>query len=202
MGDTQHPGLDRVSVMADPDLHESAWKRATSDAARTYPTTGFEIAATLVTIIFGAVAAVVSAGENTTTQIAAPIIGGALALSLTFGIVFVAWLVAAPLRQRNELRQHWTRPEPEPVQPVDVGLSLRDFRRRGDDLVNSFRQGYDPEDEETGERWTQEVIQFLSKHVDPGIAKTFIDASRSETSFLPSLEARVAALDGIIDGVE
>lgn len=188
--------------MADPDLHESAWKRATTDAARTYPTTGFEIAAALVTLIFGAVAAVVSAGENTTAQIAVPVIGGALALSLTFGIVFIAQLIRAPLQQRNELRQHWTRPEPEPVQPVDVGLSLRDFRRRGDDLINSFRQGYHTEDEETGERWTQEVIEFLSKHVEPSIAKTFIDASRSETSFLPSLEVRVAALNGIIDEVE
>lgn len=48
--------------MADPNLTESAWQRATADAGRIYPTTAFEVAAALMTIIFGAIAAVVSGG--------------------------------------------------------------------------------------------------------------------------------------------
>lgn len=187
--------------MSDPNLTESAWQRAMTDAARIYPTTAFEVAATLMTIIFGAIAAVVSAGEDTTTQIAIPILGGAVALLTTFAVVFGFQLIAAPIRQRNELRQNWSRPAADSVQPVNVELSLRDFRRRGDDLLNSFRRGYTTEDEETAERWTGETIQFLSQHCDPALAQSFIDASRGQTAFFPSFEARIAALNGIIANV-
>jgi len=189
--------------MADPDLTESAWQRALSAARRVYPSTEFEVAAALMTIIAGAIAAVASADKGTTIQIAIPVLGGAVALLMTFAVVLAFQLVAAPIRQRNELRAAWSRPEPEPAQPVNVGVALSDLRRRGKDLINgfSFRGGYNAEDEEAVESWTRETVQFLSERCDPASAKQFIDASRGEEHFVPSVEARVRALDLIIVGL-
>jgi hypothetical protein len=93
--------------MTEPNLTESARTRARRDAARVYPSTEFEVAAALMTIIAGSIAAVASASDNATTQIALPIIGGAISLLLTFGAVWCIQLAVAPLRQRNELRMHW-----------------------------------------------------------------------------------------------
>lgn len=185
--------------MADPDLTESAWRKAKQDAGRIYPSTEFEVAAALMTIIAGAVAAVASAGENTTTQIAAPIIGGAVALLLTFGVVWFVQLAAAPVRQRDALRAAWS--PPEPIQTVDLGLTLRNERRKGDDLVKSLSAGigYTTSDEKAGEEWTGGVIEILSSHEDPEAAKQFIEASKGVDSFTRQMRARVEALDQIIE---
>jgi hypothetical protein len=188
--------------MADPNLTESAWQRAKEDAAGVYRTTTFQLGGALVTTIFSALALFAQEGQpGATTQVAVTILAAAVAMLLSVVVVLVCQLAAAPVRQRNELRQNWNRPDPNPIQPVNVGLSLRDFRRQGDDLLKSLRGGYITEDEETAERWTRETIQFLSQHCDPALAQTFIDASRGETNFLPSLQARISALDGIIDNV-
>jgi len=187
--------------MADPNLTESAWQRAKEDAAGVYRTTNFQLGSALMTTIFSALALFAQEGQPTTTQVAVTILAAAVAMLLSVVVVLVCQLAAAPVRQRNDLRQNWTRPDPGPVQPVNVGLSLRDFRRQGEDLLNSFRRGYSTEDEETAERWTQETIGFLSQHCEPDLAQTFIDASRGETHFFPSLQARITALDGIIENV-
>lgn len=190
--------------MADPNLTESAWQRAAEVSARVYRTTEFGVAATLMTIIFGSVAAVASAGQDTTTQIAAPILGGALALALTFAVLFVVQLAAAPVRQRNELRAHWPRPGAKPVEkPVNVELTLRNERRRGSDLKAALSNKWSTTtfDEQEAETWTSGVVQFLNEHVDEAAVKEFIEASREADGLSEQLEARISALDEIIEGL-
>lgn len=190
--------------MSDPNLTESAWRRARSESVRIYPSTEFEVAAALMTIIAGAVAAVASAGETITAQIAVPIVGGAVALLFAFGVVFAVQLVAAPIRQRDELRRAWSRPEPQPVQPVNVELTLRNERRKGGDLLNSFvgALGHTTADELAVEEWTEGLVDLLSEHLDADAAKRFIEATKHVSRFSDQLDARLRALDEIIRGLE
>src|SRR6188474_241043 len=177
--------------MAGPNLTESAWQRAKDDAAGVYKTATFGVVLAIMELLAIPAAVLATAGhEDTPTQVAVPILSGALALAFAFIVVLVVQIAAAPVRQRNELRQAWSRPEPEPVQPVNVEVSLSDFRRRGEDLINSVRGGHNMEDEEAAESWTREAVQFLSKHCDTAAAREFIDASQGEEHFVPSVEAR------------
>lgn len=186
--------------MADPDLNESAWQRAKDDAWAVVKAPIFGIGGAIVALLFGAAALIASEGQPVATQAATSIFFGVLSVGITLVFIFLVQLAAAPVRQRNALRQAWNRPEPEPesVQPVNVALSLSDLRRKGEDLRISFRNGHDAEGEEAVEIWTREAIQFLSQHCDAAAAKEFIDASRYEELFIPALEARINALDRII----
>lgn len=190
--------------MADPNLTESAWRKAKQDASRIYPSTEFEVAAALMTIIAGAIAAVVAASENTTTQIAAPIIGGAVALLITFGVVFAVQLAAAPVRQRNELREAW---DPgESVRPIDIELTLRNERRKASGFYRRTPRGggwvQTQEHEKAAEEWTNRIVGLLSEHVDEDSAREFIEAPRNADGFKAGLDAQTAALDRIIAKLE
>ena len=185
--------------MAHPDLTESAWHRARENAARIYPSTEFEVAASLITIVVGAVAAVVSAGSNATTQIAVPVIGGALALAVSFTAVFLAQLIAAPKRQRDELRAAWN--PGEPIKPIDIGLVLRNERRKaaGFYRVQNGAMVTTKEDQRGAEEWTNRIVDLLSEHVDADAAREFIEAPRGVQGGLGhQLQAHVGALDRII----
>jgi hypothetical protein len=187
--------------MANPNLSESTWQRATTDAGRIYPTTAFEVAATLMTIIFGAIAAVASSGENTTTQIAAPVIGGALALLVTFGVVFVVQLAAAPVRQRNELRAGWQVPE---IETVNVDLTLRNAHRKGNELAQSLEAkggSSTRHDRQAADMWVEEVVGLLAGNVPDADSQQFIAAGRNEQGPVRRLRIRVDALQQIIDRV-
>jgi hypothetical protein len=186
--------------MTDPNLRESAWQRAKVDAARIYPTTEFGVAATLMTIIFGAGAAVASTGDNTTTQIAVPIIGGALALSLTFLVLFFIQLAAAPVRQRNELRANWS---VQPIQAVNIDLTLRDVYRKGNDLAKFLeqREGYSRGHREEAQDWADSVVALLAGNVPDEAARDFLATGGGESNFVRQLRQQVAALQKIIDGL-
>jgi hypothetical protein len=188
--------------VTDLDLSESAWQRAVAESARIYPTISFGTAASLATIVVGAVAAVASAGDNTTTQIAYPIIGGALALALTFGVLFAIQLAAAPVRQRNELRDNWVRPESG--RPINVELTLRNERRKANTFYRVRANGTftrTKEDEEGAEEWTNRIVGLLTEHVGPDAAREFIEAPGNLTQFKPRLDAQTRTLDRIIDGI-
>jgi hypothetical protein len=186
--------------MADPNLTESAWQRAKQDAARIYPSTEFEVAAALMTIIAGAIAAVAAAGENITTQIAAPIIGGALALLVTFGVAWFVQLAAAPVRQRNELRDAWSVPE---IETVNVDLALRDAFRKGNDLAKFLeqRQAYSRGNREEAQDWADDVVALLAGNVPDEAARDFLATGGGESSFVRQLRQQVTALQKIIDGL-
>lgn len=184
--------------MADPNLTESAWQKAKQDAARIYPTTEFGVAATLMTIIFGAVAAVASTGENTTTQIAVPIIGGTLALALTFAVLFAVQLAAAPVRQRNELRTRWETPA---IETVNVELSLRNIQRKGDELATRLevKEGHTTAERKETEAWADDVVSLMSGRVPDEATRKFLATGEEETGIVRRLRTRVATLWVIID---
>jgi hypothetical protein len=188
--------------VTDPDLNESAWQRAIASARRVYPSTEFEVAAALMTIIAGSIAAVASAGADTTIQIAIPILGGAVALLMTFAVVLAFQLVAAPIRQRNELRRAWG--PAEPVKPINIELTLRNERRKASGFYRVNRRGTvvrTKEDEQGAEEWTNRVVGLLSEHVDADAAREFIEAPKDADGFKARLDAQAAALDHIIEGL-
>jgi hypothetical protein len=186
--------------MSEPNLNESAWQRATADAGRIYPTTAFEVAATLMTIIFGAIAAVVSAGESTTTQIAIPILGGAVALLVTFAVVFGFQLIAAPIRQRNELRGAWEAPA---IETVNVDISLRNAQRKGDDIAKRLERkaSYRRDERAEAEAWADSVVQLLTGNVPDEATRRFLAVGGTDSTggVITTLRARVNALQGIVN---
>lgn len=186
--------------MADPDLNESAWQRAIASARCVYPSTEFEVAAALMTIIAGSIAAVASAGADTTIQIAVPILGGAVALLMTFMVVLVFELVAAPIRQRNELRRACG--STEPVKPINIELTLRNERRKASGFYRVRQDGgiiRSSANEKGAEEWTNRIVGLLSEHLDADAAREFIEAPRGIDGFKGRLDAQAAALDRIIE---
>lgn len=184
--------------VADPDLNESAWQRAIAAARRVYPSTEFEVAAALMTIIAGAIAAGASAGEDTTTQIAIPVLGGTVALLMTFAVVLGFQLVAAPIRQRNELRAAWNVAE---IETVNVDLTLRNAHRRGNELAQRFEQrmAISALNREEAEAWTEEVVALLAAHVPEEMGQRFIAAGNDESRPVARLRRHVDTLQTLID---
>jgi hypothetical protein len=89
-------------------LEGGAWERAKADAMGVYRTPWFGLGAAIVELLAvpAAVLLTSDADTSTTTQVAVPILAGAVALVIAFLSIFVAQLAAAPYRQRNELRRH------------------------------------------------------------------------------------------------
>jgi hypothetical protein len=186
--------------MADPDLIESAWQRAKVDAAGVYRTTTFQLGGALLTAIFSALALIAQEGQPTTTQVAVPILGAAVAILLSVVIVFACQLAAAPIRQRNELREAWETPE---VKTVNVGLTLRNLHRKGGELTHrGTSMGISRRDGMLMEEWADGVVDFLVAHVPEDLARPFIAAGASEAGSGRRLQARLTALQQIIDKIE
>ncbi len=186
--------------MANPNLTESAWTRAVAESARIYPTIGYGVAATLTTIIFGSVAAVAAAGEDTTNQIAYPIVGGALALAMTFVALFAIQLGAAPVRQRNDLREAWK--APEKVQSVNVPLTLRNHHRKGVELRHRFSGAMiGRAAQQELEQWADGVVDFMGPKLPESEVEDFLKAGEAEGSPLKRHIERLDTLQTIINGL-
>lgn len=186
--------------MAEPNLSESAWQRAKVDAAGVYRTTTFQLGGALLTAIFSALALIAQEGQPTTTQVAVPILAAAVAILLSVVIVFACQLAAAPVRQRNELRQAWTMPE---IETVNVGLTLRNAHRRGNELAQLLeaRQGVARGHREEIDAWVEEVVAILAAHLPDEAGQQFIAAGQNEAGPVRRLRLRVKALGQIIDGL-
>lgn len=184
--------------MVDPNLNESAWQRAMQDAERIYKTTTFGVALAIMELLAIPAAVLATVGqEETATQIAVPVLSGALALALAFITVLVVQLAAAPVRQRDELRAAWG----EPVKTVNVETTLRNERRKAAGFVTNGHRGptHTREDKRRAEAWTNSLVNFLSEYVDADAAREFIDAASDTHGFSAQLDAQTAALDRIID---
>lgn len=187
--------------MADPNLTESAWQRAQEDAARVIKSPHFGIGAAIVGLIFAAGALVASESQPVTTQVGATILFGALSIAVTLLFIFLAQLAAAPVRQRNELRQAWEPPS-DPVRPINIELALRNERRKASGFYRVRGNGTitrTKEDEQGAEEWTNRVVDLLTEHVGSEAAREFIEAPRNVEQFKPRLDAQTRALDQIID---
>lgn len=185
--------------MADPDLNESAWQRAKNDSAGVYPTTAFQIGGALMTLIVGAIAAVASADGNPSIQIAIPVLGGAAALGMTFLAVLAFQLVAAPIRQRNELRGAWTAPEAQ----TGIGVKLWNAHRKGCDLSTRIatEPGRDSYYRKAAEEWTQETADLMAGNVSQEAARDFFTAGRYEGDLERQIDDRTTELEKIIEGL-
>lgn len=187
--------------MADPNMTESAWQGAKVDAAGVYRTTTFQLGGALVTAISSALALIAQEGQPITTQVAVPILAAAVAILLSVVVVFGCQLAAAPIRQRNELRQAWV-PSAEPVRPVDIELTLRNERRKASSFYRVRNNGTisrTKEDEHGAEEWTNRVVSLLTEHVGPDAAREFIEAPRNMDQFKARLDAQTRTLDQIIN---
>ena len=114
--------MDSSAELA-PALRESAWTRAKRDAEGVFRSTWFGVVLGLVGVIATSVGVLFTAGPgvSTSTQVAVPLLSGALAIALTLLVVVAVQVAAAPVRQRNELRQQW--PAAGPVErPLDVEI--------------------------------------------------------------------------------
>lgn len=186
--------------MADPNLTESAWQRAKVDAAGVYRTTTFQLGGALLTAIFSALALIAQEGQPTTTQVAVPILAAAVAILLSVVVVLACQLAAAPVRQRNELREAWQAPA---IETMNMDLSLRNAHRKGMDLAAHLQsgRGYTSNDTKRVERWTEDVVQLLADGVPSEDARAFLAAGGPGPSLINRLRARLTALQSIIDGL-
>lgn len=143
---------------------------------------------------------VIAGRHDTAIEVAVPVLCGAVAILAALLAVFAAQLLAAPIRQRNELRQRWRRIEQDAVQAVDVELTLRNERRKCDRILASIssRGGCSSEDKLAAENWTSDLIELLAEHVNSNAAREFIEASRNVDGFALQLQARARVLDRII----
>ena len=193
--------------MPQPDLTESAWNRATAGAAHVYKSVAFQVATALLTILAGAIAAVAAADENTTRQIAVPVVCGVAALLIAFLAVFFVQLLTAPLQQRNELRAAWTVPVAgEQPRPFSLELELRQFYRRGDDLAMRLEQRGNSTraDRDAATAWADEVGEVLAEHAPEELARIFMEAGTgaklggAAAGPITRLRARVDALHTVL----
>jgi hypothetical protein len=136
-----------------PDLEQTAWQRGRRDAAAVYGSATFGIAVALVELVAIPAAVLFTVGETSTqTQVAVPILSGALALVLAFLAVLAVQVAAAPFRQRNEARTR-----------------LRDFERRDPDNARLEDERREKEAERTrNERTTlRQAVHDVSMNSRP-----------------------------------
>jgi hypothetical protein len=151
-----------------------------------------------VTLIVGAVAAVVSADGSTSIQIAIPVLGGAVALGMTFLAVLAFQLVAAPVRQRNELREAWK----APVTQTGIVVKLWNAYRKGCDLSARMEEKLPQErDWKAAEAWAEETAALLAGNVPEEATREFFEAGSYETDLVRQIDDRTGELKKLIENL-
>jgi hypothetical protein len=188
------------SAITEPNLDESAWQRAKTEAVGVYKSWAFGIALGFMELLaVPASVLLTNHSDDTAIKVAVPVLAGAIAILLAVLAVLAFEIVASPLRQRNELRSALRTMSTD---PVPVSLKLQNFRRRGQALLLGIGPtGYTVNDEKAVETWTEATIHFLSEHCDVALAGNFIEASQASPRFITSLENRIAALDVIVEAL-
>lgn len=150
-------------------------------------------------LLFAAGALIASEGQPIMTQVGASVFFGVLSIGVTLSFIFLAQLVSAPVRQRNALRLAWQAPE---IETVNVGLTLRDLLRKGNELVHRpGGLGIGRSEEEEIGQWTDSVAAFLAKQVPDQSTQAFLAAGESEPRAVRRLSARLQALQQIVEGL-
>jgi hypothetical protein len=192
--------VDRVRGVAEPNLSESAWRRAKSDAAGVYSSIAFQTGGTLVTLIVGAVAAAISADESSTAQIAIPVLGGAVAIGMSFLAVLMFQVAAAPIRQRDALREAW--PSAGNQSSGDTTVKLWNAYRQGRDLALRLDAQVAAERDWTAaERWANEVGALLAGAAPEATARAFFIAGENQDDLAWQVDSRASELKKIIEGL-
>lgn len=181
--------------MANPDLFESAWRRAKRDAAGVYWSATFALSMFVLGLLAAAGAGLETpVHSDTETRVLVPLAFGLGSLVVGCLAVLAFEVAAAPLRQRDEQRRAWASPD-----PVDPELALRNLRRRGRGLLAELGTPDFSLDDTAVETWTSEVTEILGASGSREQAERFVDASGAGRGLVPALESRLAALDGIIE---
>jgi hypothetical protein len=177
-----------------PDLHETAWARAKADAGRVYRSGLFQLGAALVQAVVLPLAILLADdGASTEDKIAATVLFGAVALTLTVLIVLITKVVTAPATQRNELRRAW--PSGPIEKPVDVRLSLLNYARQIQDLTDTMREyGFRRADEDRLDALTQEVTDFMASRATSDQTARFIAVNEQVDGRYPRAVARIELL--------
>jgi hypothetical protein len=183
--------------VGEPNLTEGAWDRAVRAASGNYRTTAFGVTTTLATIILGAVAAVLAAGKTVTAQIAVPIIGGAVAVALCFGLLFLFELIVAPVRQRDELRRSWSTGSED---VVNVEVELRNLYRKGDEQMVRFdaRTGHTRSQGKAAEEWADQVVTLMTGRLPEDKIRRFLAAGNGVPGSGRRLREQLDSLRSII----
>jgi|SRR5215211_491587 len=174
--------------MSRPIFKESAWELAKANSAAVYQSSQFNSATTGVSVLAGATAVLLTFGGDAAEVVAASVIAGLGAIMGCLASVLFFQAVAAPLRQRNELRRLLS--SSDQLEDPEVLVALTDFSRRADDLLSECRAvDFTARHEDALETWTREVVEFFGRNRQPGSAQAFALASKGSGSFLDRLES-------------
>lgn len=180
---------------------ESAWERAKISAGEIYRSAPFAISLAIAELLAVPLAVLFTFdSDEIAVQIAVPLLTGASAMALALLAVIGFQILAAPIRQRNELRAHWqTR---EKASATRIQLKLKNLRRQGEDLLQNISPaGYSEEDRTAVEDWTEETIAFLTENCEAKLVTGFIEAS-SGSRFVPALEQRISSLEELAKSLD
>ncbi len=184
------------------DLEESAWHLAKANAGGVLASASFNLATGSASAMTAAIVGWLSYGGEALKVGLLSAAAGIGVYLLCFSAVIVFQWVAAPVRQRNELRRAFR--NGDRLGSGEIAARISDYRRRGEDLLQGCKAsgGYTAGQEEEVGRWTGEVAVFLASCFPDGRAA--IDFSRASQGTMPlvgRLENRIAALDGLVESL-
>jgi len=176
--------------MGEPDLTESAWRRAKNDAEGVCGRMSFYIAGGLWLGAFSVLSLVAQKGQPVAIQVAVAASTATVAALLSVAAVFACQLAAAPVRQRNELRRA-SQALKDKAQP---GLT----QQKNEELIQlTDGIGHMPGPIEVQE-WTVYIVDFLVANAAEDLAEAFMAAGADETDARRRFQARLQTLRQII----
>ena len=186
--------------MADPNLTESAWQKAKDDAWGVIKSPIFELGAAMVGLVFGAAALIASEGQPGTTQAGSAVFFGVLSFAITLTLIFLVQLAAAPVRQRNALRENWPSTSDEPN--GDITVKLWNAYRKGRDLSQQM-EGIPARARnwQAADAWAEETANLLDGNVPEEKARAFFSAGEFEEDLVHRMDDRISELHSIIEGL-
>ncbi len=179
--------------MTEPSRTETAWRRAKNDAEGVRGRMSFYIASGLWLGAFSVLALVAQKGQPVAIQVAVAASTATVAALLSVAAVFVCQLAAAPVRQRNELRQA--------LQALKDRAHPGLTQQKNEELIQlTDGIGHMPGPIEVQE-WTVYIVDFLVANAAEELAEAFMAAGAGETDAQRRLQARLQAVRQIIGRV-
>jgi hypothetical protein len=157
--------------MGEPDLTESAWRRAKRDVEGACRTTAFSLGSPPWIAVFSSLSSPGQEGRPIMIQVAVAVLTTAVAIILLIDIILACQLAAAAVRQRKEM--------------IQASLTLEDeilagmMRQMSEELIQ-ITAAADRNAIEM-QQWTVGVVDFLVVNVSEDAAEAFMVAGAHET---------------------
>lgn len=179
---------------------ERAWNLATREAKAVYASPSFMLGSASLLVMVGALFAYVSWGDEPGRIALGSIATGLGANLICFASVLAFHVLAAPYRQRDELRRALR--AGERISNGEIAARASGFSRQGEDLLQTLKAGggYTREQEKEVEEWTTRVSDFLAP-LEGRWAIEFSQASRKAGAMATKLERRIEALDALVEAL-